>query len=260
MKHLIDFLSDHPLPLEHRSTVARHIVPSFVAQLEEIGLAVKAGHDLDRIVRFQRAHASRMHLFQLADPACQTDVGADNTLVLVLERGGTDVACVVNRRLWVERSLADEMTSLSLFYKDADFREVGERCLVSASVASQIKACYVAWTAALCRAAQEPSRDGFLVTSLMRLLHVLVTARWRWSWLVCLAEPATLPELGFMRYGFESAHMAVRRTRPGNGGELIKYALMTAPREFCTAHYLDPRIADIAAPIGEAALLAGGAA
>lgn len=227
------------LPRELRKRVSLEIVPPLVGSLQADGFEPMVGHDLGRLVAMHEASGGRMKLIPLSDPTCQPDADERNTVVLIIERDGRDVACAGVRLLWVENSLAEEM--LPLFFAANSTREP-EAMIVTAPRAHEIKACHVAFSVSFF--ADRLETNGLVTKAMSRLLHLWALAHFRWSHLVAIAERAQARLLAWDTHGFAAIEQGVWR----NGRE---YLLLHAPRQHYRAITLTPTFTDLARPLGD---------
>lgn len=241
---------------ETHRMASRTLVPPLVRALEHLDLEPRATHDVAHLVRFQEARKDRMHLFQIANPAYQSVLNETNFFTLFLYRGDNPVASAGLRLKWIERTLAEELTSLRFYYDDVPgMARERERCIVTAPTARLIEACPVLVSLSLC--VDRDQANFAAVPPLMRLLFLWAAVHWRWSWLIGIAERSIARLYTYDIYGFAGAELGVWRNRPSDGyqpdGELplTEFILMTAPRRHTMATFLRADVCDVGRPLGQ---------
>jgi hypothetical protein len=234
----LDALDMSRLAVEQRIQIFTQIVPPLLNRIAENGLAVRVGHDIEIVMAFQARHPD-MPLFQPFDRRCQPSASPDDTIVLIAQRGGADVACLAARLKWVESGLDEELRTLRFFYEDhASQATSGEICFVAPGVGDHIRAMHVALGGA---AYIEPSERGFgLYNDLVKLLGIIELTAWRFTYQMALLTSENVIKTGIRANGFSEFESPIFRLAPGQQPKDRLYWLATRHREAVVADLLRP--------------------
>jgi hypothetical protein len=228
---------------ERRARIFTEIVPPMLNRMAENGLALVVGRDIDVVMEFQSRHPD-MPLFQPFDRRCQPSASSDDTIVLIAQRNGVDVACLGARLKWVESGLDEELRTLRFFYEDRTSQAAsGEVCFVAPGVGDHIRSVHVALGGA---AYIETSERGFgLYNDLVKLLGILELTAWRFTYQMALLTSENVIKTGIRANGFQDFESPIFRLAPGQRLKDRLYWLATRHREAVVADLLRP---DTASP------------
>jgi len=238
------------MPGEGMEIVAKEVIPPLLNSLAARGLHVAVGRDLGTVAQLYHASGGRMkRLIQTNDPRFHPDATPDDTVAVVLMRGGVPQGCVASRLIWCEGNLAEEMESGRFWVADpASMWTEADRCIVRADIADAIRACHVVFTGSIYLA--QGVTGGETLAALLRLHHLWVLCHWRWSWWLGIIEGALARRHIFDVYGATAMHLGMWRTRPGEGPNLHKYEIGSTSREAAMESMLRPEMGDLARPMG----------
>lgn len=205
MRAYADELNVSRAPSEARRVLSSIIVPGLLQKIAEHGLVVLVSRGLDELAEFHNARPDGGKLWEIFDPQYQTDASERDSIALFLvDENGQPVGAVGARLRWCERTLAEEMESLRLFFTDpAGMAPEGFVCTVTArSAREEIMASWLAISGA---GYMSPDvRGGGCYKALYRLLHVLMLVEWRWGWSISLIRETQPVGLSVNSYGFRS--------------------------------------------------------
>jgi hypothetical protein len=241
-------------PFDWVQMAGMRVLPPLLRSLEQQGLQVMVGHDLNSIVKLHRASGGRMkRIIQTNDPRYQPNATPADTMVLALMRGNVPQGCIAARLIWCENSLAEEMESGQFWVRDpASMWGPSDRCIVRAGIAKTIRSCHVVFSGSI-YLSQEVS-GGDTLAAMLRLHHIWVLCHWRWSWLLGIIEGALARRHAFDVYGATALDLGIWRTRPSEGEELHKYELTSCSRESAVESMLRPEMGDLSQPLGRPSL------
>lgn len=206
--------------------------------------------DLASADKLYRASAGRMkRLIQTNDVRFHPNASPADTVVMALVRDDEPQGCIASRLIWCEESLAEEMESgrFWVMHPPSMWRD-RDKCVVRANIARTIKACHVVCTGSVYL--DQGVTGGYTLAAMLRLHHLWVLCHWRWSWLVAIIEGSLARRHAFDIYGMTGIDLGIWRTRPGEGGDLHRYDLLTCPRDAAMDSWLRPETADLARPMG----------
>jgi hypothetical protein len=246
MRLFLDVIDLSPLDPYRRDLIEMIITPSLINYLDERGLDVMVGTNLDACAEFHHRYP-KMPLFPPFDPLAQPGAGEGNTLVLQLVRkiDGVPVG-MIGSRLRHTWDLNADLWDLSFFYQDRSRIPEGEHCLPIGRVGKHIRDNHVSLGGVFYVAEEyRKTACGKALARLSRLLTLTLPA-WRWSWLVVLMTAENMLKIGRSVAGFQTFQSGVIRMRSAiDDMRERNYWLGTSPREDVEEQFFQPRIADL---------------
>jgi hypothetical protein len=213
---------------------------------ETLGYRVSVSRSMSDIRSFwerlpdERRAAIRMPPVQ--DIAYHPDVGPADFVAFIATRHGENrpSAMVGARRIWIERSLKEEMEDLTFWYGERapEMRREGRRCEVTAPSASELGSDHIAWMGG----GMNVSGDPLIYRAIVRASLFFVATHWRYKATVSIVERSTFRIHGFDWYGFRRNELAVYR-------DDNEFLLATMPRRELLAEARDPAFADVSRPL-----------
>ncbi|GEM_PF-1848456 len=245
-----EFTPDERLAFDRAQLVGQVLIPRLLHSLDKQGLRLVVSRDLLSAEKLYRASAGRMkRLIQTNDPRFHPNASPADTVVMALMRDNRPQGCIASRLIWCEQTLAEEMESgrFWVWHPPSMWRSPN-KCIVRATIAKTIRACYVVCTGSV-YLAQEVT-GGHTLAAMLRLHHLWVLCHWRWSWLVAIIEGSLARRHAFDVYGMTGIDLGIWRTRPDEDAELHRYDLVTCPREAAMDSWLRLETADLSRPMG----------
>jgi hypothetical protein len=232
----LDALDMSRYAAEQRTRIFSEIIPPMLNRFADNGLVLLVGRDIDVVMEFKSRHPD-MPLFQPFDRRCQPSASTEDTIVLIAQRNGVDVACLGARLKWVESSLDEELRTLRFFYEDRESQAAaGEICFVAPGVGDHIRSVHVALGGA---AYIEASERGFgLYNDLVKLLGIIELTAWRFTYQMALLTSENVVKTGIRANGFQEFESPIFRLAPGQRLKDRLYWLATRHREAVAADLL----------------------
>jgi hypothetical protein len=192
--------------------------------------------------RLPEAKRQAIRMPPVQDTAFHPDVGPQDFVAFVATRIGEDAPCAMvgARRIWLERTLAEEMEDLTFWYGDRadEMRRQGRRCEVTAPSAHEFECDHIAWMGG----GMNVSGDPLIYRAIVRASLFYVVTHWRYKATVSIVERSTFRIHGFDWYGYRRNELAVYR-------DDTEFLLATMPRRELLAEARDPAFADVASPL-----------
>ncbi|MBL8808080.1 MAG: hypothetical protein JNN22_14635 [Rhodospirillales bacterium] len=192
--------------------------------------------------RLPDAKREAIRMPPVQDIAYHPHVGPEDFVAFLATRAGenTPSAMVGARRIWIERSLKEEMEDLTFWYGERaeEMRRLGRRCEVSAPSAREIDSDHIAWMGA----GMNVSGDPLIYRAIVRASLFFVATHWRFKATVSIVERSTFRVHGFDWYGFRRNEMAIYR-------DDNEFLLATMPRRELLAEARHAAFADVAKPL-----------
>ncbi|MBI1243938.1 MAG: hypothetical protein GC202_02945 [Alphaproteobacteria bacterium] len=216
------------------------------ASFEELGYRVHVTRRMADVRAFwERLPDAKRQVIRMPpvqDVAYHPNVLPEDFIAFQATRAGDNAptAMVGARRVWVERSLKEEMEDLTFWYGDRaeEMRKQGRRCEVSAPSAREIDSEHIAWMGA----GMNVSGDPLIYRAIVRASLFYVATHWRFKATVSIVERSTFRVHGFDWYGFRRNEMAVYR-------DDNEFLLATMPRRELLAEARHAAFADVGKPL-----------
>ncbi len=211
-----------------------------------LGFHVAVTHDMADIRRFWEqlpdAKRATIRMPPVQDVAFHPDVGREDFVAFIATRmdDSAPSAMVGARRIWLDRSLREEMEDLTFWYGEraAEMRDQGRRCEVTAPTADQLESDHIAWMGG----GMNVSGDPLIYRAIVRASLFFVATHWRYKATVAIVERSTFRVHGFDWYGFRRNELAVWR-------DDNEFLLATMPRRELLAEVHENTFADVGKPL-----------
>ncbi|HUK06441.1 MAG TPA: hypothetical protein VLX09_01105 [Stellaceae bacterium] len=250
MQYLRKFEGDAlPAPL---GEIARNRVAApLVERMESMGLTVEVIPGLAPLYEINRLDPERRIIWHQYDLALHPHLDPKDSVTVVIRERRAPIACLAGILAWVETNLTDELQSLLHFYEDPErMAEPGDQCIVTATTASAIRHCPVAWSVALWGATRQLRPGNPITTAAIRLAHLWMLAHWRFSHLLALSRDAVARRYAIEIAGFATCEIGVWIPSPDRTVKERERWLLTAPRDFLRWNLLREEAADVEFPLG----------
>jgi hypothetical protein len=213
---------------------------------EELGYRVHVTRNMADVRAFWErlpdAKRQAIRMPPVQDVAYHPETAPEDFIAFLATRAGenTPTAMVGARRIWIERSLKEEMEDLTFWYGDraAEMRAQGRRCEVSAPSARELDSEHIAWMGA----GMNVSGDPHIYRAIVRASLFFVATHWRFKATVSIVERSTFRIHGFDWYGFRRNELAVYR-------DDNEFLLATMPRRELLAEARQSAFADVGKPL-----------
>jgi len=250
VQYLREFEGD-ALPAPLAEFARSQIATPLVHRIESLGLTVDITHGLAPIYEINRLDPERRIIWHQYDLALHPHLDHRNSVTIVVREGRNPIACSSGILTWVETSLADELQSLLHFYEDPErMAEPNDRCIVTASSASLIRHCPVAWSVALWSATKKVRPGNPVTTAVIRLSHLWMLAHWHFSYLAALSRDAIARRYAIEIFGFASCEIGIWIPSPNRTVKERERWFLSAPRDFLRWNLLRTEAADLEFPLG----------
>jgi hypothetical protein len=210
------------------------------------GFRVTVSHEMADMRRFwenlPEAKRAAIRMPPVQDVAFHPDVERGDFVAFIATRAGEAVpsAMVGARRIWLERSLQEEMEDLTFWYggRADEMRRQGRRCEVSAPSARELESDHIAWMGG----GMNLSGDPMIYRAIVRASLFYVATHWRFKATAAIVERSTFRVHGFDWYGFRRNELAVWR-------DDNEFLLATMPRRELLAEANEASFADVGKPL-----------
>lgn len=245
----LDALTGDALSRADRLAVGLDTAPRLINAVCEAGLVAWVSHDLGTLAAIKAEDPDRASFYQLSRASLHPEAGRHDTAIVVLTDAGRPVASGSVRIRWIEGTLREALESRALLYADPRQAPDGEAVICRAAKAGEIRSCDVAVAGGLWVARQHTSADSRVNRLLVRLLTLIATANYRWSWCISVSHPP-LMRRAFPVYGADGVEAGVIVTVDGVPIETV---LIHATRMRFVENLRLPAFADPAADLGQPA-------
>jgi hypothetical protein len=204
----LDAVHGRALDRLDRALVGLQVAPALANAAAEAGFVPMVGNDLRILKAVKQGDPDRASLYQLSRPELHPGHGPHDTVIVVLTRDGEIVASGSARIRWVNGTLCEAFERRTLLYDDVMQAPPAERIICRAAKAQVIRDCHVAVAGGLWVDRRHSSADSRVIRLLVRMLNLLATANFHWSYCISVSHPPLMRH-AFPIYGADGVDSGV---------------------------------------------------
>ncbi len=204
----LDAVHGRALDRLDRMLVGLQVAPALANAAAAAGFVPMVGNDLRILKAIKQGDPDRASLYQLSRPELHPGHGPHDTVIVVLTRDGEIVASGSARIRWVDGTLCQAFERRTLLYDDVMQAPPGERIICRAAKAHVIRDCHVAVAGGLWVDRRHSSADSKVIRLLVRMLNLLATANYHWSYCISVSHPPLMRH-AFPIYGADGVDSGV---------------------------------------------------